>query len=128
MRLLFVDDCADLRVLVSRWLGSIPCYEVDIASDGLAALRKFKSGRYDAVLLDQDMPGLDGFSAAREIRSWEAARRLPSTPIIALTASDRPRDVREGMAAGWTAHLAKPVLLPVLLAAVRRWTSGGLSA
>ncbi len=86
LRVLFVEDSRDNRMLVMAYLRDTP-YQMDIAEDGAIATRMFMSGSYDIVLMDMQMPVLDGYSATRAIRKWEEAQGRAPTPIIALTAS-----------------------------------------
>ena len=62
-------------------------YRVDIAENGAIACEKFTAQAYDLVLMDRQMPVMDGLTATRAIRAWEQANARPPTPIIALTAS-----------------------------------------
>jgi CheY-like chemotaxis protein len=118
LRILLVDDAPDNRLLVRRYLKDSP-HAVDEAADGRAAVAKFAAGTYDLVLMDVQMPELDGLSATREIRRLESERGSPPTPVIALTASVAKEDVRHCLEAGCDAFLAKPVRKADLLGAVR---------
>ena len=94
-------------------------YRVEIAETGAIACEMFAAGRYDLVLMDRQMPVMDGLTATRTIRAWEQANdRLP-TPIIALTASALKGDREKCLAAGCTAFLTKPIKQEVLLQAIR---------
>ncbi len=108
LRILLVDDSADNRVLVRSYLKGEPC-EIDVAENGQAAMEQFIAGRYDLVLMDVEMPVMDGYAATRAIRQWERGQDRPPTPIMALTAYARPEDARKSLDAGCTTHLAKPV-------------------
>ena len=79
----------------------------------------FESGNYDLVLMDRQMPVMDGLTATRTIRAWERANNRSPTPIIALTASALKGDREKCMAAGCTAFLTKPIKQEVLLHAIR---------
>jgi len=91
---------------------------IDEAADGLAALALFKQQRYDAVLMDMEMPILDGYDAMKAMRAWEREQQLPRTLILAVTSSDFPEDEQRILAAGATAYLAKPVKQQALLTAL----------
>ena len=83
-------------------------YIVDVAPDGRAAVDAWRTGRYDLILMDCHMPGMDGYQATREIRGCEAGtdRRIP---IVALTA-DAVKDVdKECRAAGMDGYISKPI-------------------
>ncbi len=91
---------------------------VDTVADGVEALEAVDRGRYDLVLMDCEMPGLDGYAAAAELRRREGAgERLP---IIAVTASALAGDAERAYAAGMDAHVTKPVDRELLLATVHR--------
>ena len=105
---LVVDDYAANRQVVRAML-THSGYAVREARDGEEALAAMAQARFDAVLLDCEMPGLDGYGAAAEIRRREGDG--PRTPIIALTASARRQDAERARAAGMDLHLPKPVTL-----------------
>ncbi len=98
-------------------------YRVTTAADGEAALRAWESGRFDAVLMDCQMPGIDGYQTTAEIRKREQG--LPRTPIIALTASALKGDRERCLAAGMDDFLSKPVDLADLHRALNSWAGPG---
>ena len=98
-------------------------YRVDIAETGAIACEMFAAGHYDLVLMDRQMPVMDGLTATRTIRAWEQANDRPPTPIIALTASALKGDREKCLAAGCTAFLTKPIKQEVLLQAIREHSS-----
>src|SRR5450432_1104692 len=79
----------------------------------------FAAGHYDLVLMDRQMPVMDGLTATRKIRAWEQANGRPPTPIVALTASALKGDRETCLAAGCTAFLTKPIKQEVLLQAIK---------
>ncbi len=117
-RLLLVDDSADNRLLISSYLKRMP-YRIDEARNGEEAFHKAIATRYDLILMDLQMPVVDGLEATRMIRDWELSNGVARTPIIALTASVLEDDVRKTLAAGADAHLSKPVTKGMLLQAIR---------
>jgi CheY-like chemotaxis protein len=80
-----------------------------MVGDGLMAVEAFKAARFDVVLLDMQMPELDGPDAARAIRAVEAQTGRQRTPIVALTANALPHHVAACMVAGMDGHVAKPL-------------------
>jgi DNA-binding response OmpR family regulator len=89
-------------------------YEAEIAGDGETALDKLRGSRYDAVVLDVMLPGVDGFAVARSMRS-----SADYTPILMLTARGRPQDVLQGFEAGTDDYLPKPFDLDIFIARLR---------
>ncbi|GAK82475.1 CheY-like receiver [Vibrio ponticus] len=108
-RVLIVEDNSVNQQVVSLFLKKAS-YEYDIANNGLEALNKIKQGqRYQILLMDCMMPEMDGFTATEEIRSHEKTNNLPSTPIVALTASVLDQDIRRCLDVGMDDYLAKPL-------------------
>jgi PAS domain S-box-containing protein len=118
LRILLVEDSPDNRAITVAYLRDTP-YTVDFAENGAVACDKFASGNYDLVLMDRQMPVMDGLTATREIRKWELANGRAPTPIIALTAAALKGDREKCMAAGCTAFLTKPIKQEVLLQAIK---------
>ena len=101
--------------------------ECTICSDGEKIVRTFenvKPGEYDAILMDIQMPGMNGLEAAKAIRN--GSNPLGRTiPIIAMTANAFSEDVQHCIAAGMDAHIAKPLDITVLEKTLRGFVSGG---
>jgi len=116
-RILLVDDSIDNVFVMKEFLKGTD-YFIDVADNGAEALRRVKAHEYDAVLMDVQMPVLDGHTATRIIRLWEAERQTPPVPILALTAHALHSEVEKSMQAGCTAHLTKPIQRQTLLAAL----------
>jgi signal transduction histidine kinase/DNA-binding response OmpR family regulator len=112
--ILLVEDSADNRLLVLSYLRGTH-WQVDVAENGQIAIEKFIAGHYDLVLMDVEMPVMDGHAATRAIREWESTHGREPTPIVALTAYVRPEDAERCREAGCTAHLAKPVRKATLM-------------
>ena len=117
LHILLAEDSPDNQMLIRLYLKDAP-FRLDFADNGAAAVEKFRRGRYDLVLMDHQMPVMDGYAATKAIRAWETEQGRAPTPIIALTASTFDDDVRESLAAGCTAHISKPVRKAVLLQAL----------
>lgn len=107
-RALVVDD-VDLNRYMFKAHLECAAQHIDEAADGFAALDMFKQRRYDAVLLDIEMPGLDGYGTLAGMRKWEQAQQLPRTLILAITCSDFPGDRQRILDAGASAYLTKPL-------------------
>ena len=110
------DNPVNLQVAVAMLEGMGA--RVDCALDGAQAVAQVRNGHFDALLLDCQMPAMDGYEAARRIRA-EGARRLP---IIAVTANAMSADRDLCLAAGMNDHLAKPLAREALAAMVLKWT------
>ncbi|MBP5284834.1 MAG: response regulator [Kiritimatiellae bacterium] len=126
MRVLIVED-NEINREIAREIVSQAGFAVDEAENGKIAVEKVSRGGpgfYDAVLMDVHMPVMDGYAATRTIRAMEipGAKRLP---IIALSANAFETDVRDALAAGMDAHIAKPIRIPVLLETIGRLAGAG---
>jgi PAS domain S-box-containing protein len=118
LSILLVEDSPDNRMITLAYLRDTP-YRIETAENGAIALKKFTYGHYDLVLMDRQMPIMDGLAATRAIRQWERANHRPATPIVALTAAALKGDQEQCMAAGCTAYLTKPIKQEVLLQAIK---------
>jgi two-component system sensor histidine kinase/response regulator len=119
LRILLAEDAPDNRFLIQAYLKKLP-YQIDIAENGRIAIEKFKAFRPDLVLMDVQMPELDGLTATRAISPVGKRAGPGSQQIIAVTASALEEDARRSLAAGCDQHVSKPVKKPVLLAAIRK--------
>jgi signal transduction histidine kinase/CheY-like chemotaxis protein len=121
LNLLLVEDSADNRLIIRAYFKRASDH-IDIAENGAIAVEKFKAGKYDLVLMDVQMPIMDGYTATREIRKWEQEQGRKQTPIIALTAHAMKEDVQKSLDAGCTDHLTKPIKRATLMEAVQKYT------
>lgn len=115
MNLLLVEDSPDLQMLCTRALMNAGA-SVDIASDGLQGVQKAKSGKYNVILMDIQMPLLDGIEATKSLRS--SGELLP---IIALTAHAMKEDRENALKIGFTDYLTKPLDLRILVDTIARF-------
>jgi len=118
IRILVAEDAPFNLALIQSYLKDLP-FEVDPAANGAAALQKFQSGVYDLVLMDIQMPIMDGYTATENIRAWEAEHQKPPTPVLALTANGFEEERQASLAGGCNAHLVKPIRKAELLQAIR---------
>jgi CheY-like chemotaxis protein len=120
-RVLLVED-NPVNLLVAQRLLSVLGLDCDTATNGEAALLRMRDGRYDLVLMDCQMPVLDGYSASRKWREVEAADPSgPHLPIVAMTANAMAGDRQRCLDAGMDDYLAKPVTRGQLEHCLRRW-------
>jgi PAS domain S-box-containing protein len=122
LRILLTEDSPDNCTITLAYLEGTP-YTVDVAENGAVAYEMFRAGKYDLVLMDRQMPVMDGLEATRNIRAWESLSGRDPTPIIALTASALKGDRETCLAAGCSAFLTKPIRQSVLLQAIREHTA-----
>jgi PAS domain S-box-containing protein len=122
LKILLVEDSSDNRMLIEAYLKG-GNYQIDEAENGQSAIAKFMASKYDLVLMDIQMPIVDGYMAVRAIREWEAKQNLARTPIIALTASAMNEAVSRSLEVGCDSHVSKPVKRATLLAAIREATA-----
>ncbi len=117
-RILVAEDIEMNRLVIEGLLAAAG-HRITLVGDGAAALEEVKRRDYDLVLMDVEMPVLDGLSATRAIRGLGG--RMREIPVIALTASAMPEDVARGKAAGMSDHVAKPIHRETLLAVIDKW-------
>ena len=116
LRILLADDSEDNRFLVRGFLRDTGCV-IDEVENGAQAIEKFNQDRYDLVLMDAEMPVLDGYSATRAMRAASGS----GTPILALTAHAFKEAKQKSLEAGFTDHLTKPISKAALLEAIARY-------
>ena len=125
MHVLLVEDHPDLAANLGDFLGNHG-HSVDFAADGPSGLRLAQSQRFDAIVLDRLLPGLDGASVCRRLRASTGR----NVPLLMLTAMDTVNDRVEGLRAGADDYLVKPFAMVELLARLealhRRATAAGL--
>lgn len=118
LRVLLVEDSPDNQLLVRSYLKQTD-YLLEIAEHGALALDKFKTSHFDVILMDIQMPVMDGYAATKAMRSWEREHDLAPTPIIALTALALKEEEARIFEAGCNTHLTKPVKKSTLLEILR---------
>jgi signal transduction histidine kinase/CheY-like chemotaxis protein len=108
LKVLLVEDNPNNQRIISMILAMINA-DVRLAENGHEACEVFESETFDVVLMDLQMPVMDGLTAIETIRAREKTMRLPRTPILAVSANAMIHQVHEAIAAGADAHIAKPV-------------------
>jgi len=123
LRILLADDSADNRLLIQAYLRKTP-YQLEEVDDGEKALELIFNRDYDLVLMDIQMPVMDGYTAVEKIREWEARTDRERLPVIALTASALDEAVRHTREVGFDMHVSKPVKRGTLLSAIAKAWAG----
>ena len=121
LNILVVDDVEVNRELVATLLSpfDVTLFE---AANGADAIKAAVERRYDVILMDLQMPGMDGMAATKAIRGNSELNR--ATPILALSANVLPEQIAACAAAGMDDHVAKPISPGDLLSKIARWTAG----
>ena len=123
LRLLLAEDNANNRLLFAHYLNRT-LHAVDEAEDGREAVELFRTGDYDAVFMDIQMPEMDGYEATRAIRELEREEGRGPTHIVALTAHAMKEDIKRSKEAGCDLHLSKPFKKGELLGLLDRIARG----
>jgi PAS domain S-box-containing protein len=118
LRILLAEDHPTNRKIVSLILQAIGA-ELTSVENGEDAVRAVEHGNFDLILMDVQMPVMDGLTAIKVIREWERLGNRSHTPILALTANAMAADARASEAAGADGHLTKPIAAEKLIAAIR---------
>ncbi|MDQ1479585.1 MAG: hypothetical protein QOI44_446, partial [Actinomycetota bacterium] len=118
--LLLVEDNSMNQLVATKLLTKLG-YEVAVAGNGIEALQAMNDAEYDAVLMDCQMPEMDGYAATREIRRREGETRR--TPVIAMTAAAMQGDREACLAAGMDDYLTKPIRPDSLAEMLNRWVT-----
>ena len=120
-RILLVEDVATNRVVLEAMLRKLG-HGFQVAANGQEALQAVTGGTaFDLVLMDCQMPVMDGFTATESIRAWERDRGAPRLPIVALTAGAFDEDRRRCLASGMDDYMAKPVDMATLAGMLAKW-------
>jgi CheY-like chemotaxis protein len=119
LRVLTVEDNPINQKVITSILELVGL-TTDLAGDGAEAVEAWRACPYDLILMDVQMPRLDGVSATRLIREEEGRRGGARTPIIAVTANAEPREVAEYLASGMDAVAPKPIQVSALFRAIEQ--------
>lgn len=108
LRVLVAEDSPENRFILMRYLAALP-WEVLQVENGREALEAFEASRFDLILMDMQMPMMDGFEATAAIRRLERERGADRIPIVALTAYAMKEEVERCLKAGCDFHVSKPI-------------------
>lgn len=123
--ILVAEDSESNQALIDLYFKQTAC-DIDFASDGSDAVALYNEKKYDLILMDIQMPTMDGYEATRRIRAMEAEKGVPPVPIIAVTANAFKEDLDKSLEAGCTDYLAKPVSKQSLLECVAKHVKRGI--
>ncbi|MBF0382665.1 MAG: PAS domain S-box protein [Magnetococcales bacterium] len=118
--ILLVDDVEDNRMVVQAFIKGTT-HRVIPVENGVEAVEKFKNGGIDLILMDIQMPIMDGYEATRQIRAWETENNFTASPIIALTAHAMTDEIVQIKDVGCDMHLSKPIRKKRLFGALQRF-------
>lgn len=105
MKFLVVDDFSTMRRIVRNLLKELGYTNVDEAEDGVQALTKLRSDKYDFVVSDWNMPNMDGLTMLKKIRADDALKKLP---VLMVTAEAKRENIIEAAKAGASGYVVKP--------------------
>ena len=118
--ILIVEDNIVNRLVLTGFLDQVRC-EIVYAENGAVAVERYRAAKIDLILMDINMPIMDGIEATRKIRALEDAEMAPRTPIVAVTAHDDAETKQDCDAAGMDAFIPKPVRPDLLIGALSKW-------
>jgi len=119
LNILIAEDNEDNLLLLVSYFRNTP-HTIHLAENGKVALEKYKEGKgmYHLVIMDMQMPVMDGYTATSLIRAWEEENGIEPTPVVALTAHALKEDALKSLNAGCDIHLIKPIKKAQLFEAV----------
>jgi CheY-like chemotaxis protein len=121
-KILLVEDNQANQMFMKILLKKLG-FNVDVAEDGVEAVEKYKKNKYDIILMDENMPNMNGIEATKKILEYEKENNLPHTPIIALTANAIQGDRERFLNAGMDEYLTKPLNKNKLLKVFKKFVS-----
>jgi PAS domain S-box-containing protein len=121
LKILLVEDSEDNRLLVQLYLSKTG-HQLETAENGEVAIEMFKEKNYDLVLMDMQMPVMDGYTATGKIRAWEDKQSRMRTPIVALTSNALKGDMEKCLEAGCSGYVSKPIKKDLLLDTLQKYS------
>ncbi|WP_304087189.1 response regulator [Maridesulfovibrio ferrireducens] len=121
-RILLAEDSENNRMLIEFYLKDTP-FRITFVRDGVEAVAMYKKRNFDLVLMDIQMPNLDGYGATKEIRAYERMNGYPETPIVALTANAYDQDRQHSLDVGCSGYLTKPIKKITLIKNILKFTA-----
>ncbi len=124
LKILLVDDSEENRLLIKTYLKGSNLISITEAVNGEDAFAKMTQEKFDVILMDMQMPILDGYSASKKIRDWEKENNSPRVTIVALTAYALEEDKKKTFDAGCDWHLSKPIKKDILFSFLKTIKDG----
>ncbi|MBD63625.1 MAG: hypothetical protein CME62_00325 [Halobacteriovoraceae bacterium] len=121
VNILLADDAKENRILVSAYLNQ-DCYLITEVENGEEAFNSYTHNQFDLILMDIQMPIMDGYTATEKIRSWERSHQKKHIPIVALTAFAYKADIEKSLDVGCNAHISKPIDRKKLIYTIQKLT------
>lgn len=121
---LVVDDDEDSHFLIDAYLGNRNDVSAVHALSAPEAIEKVHIQPFDLIIMDMQMPKMDGLEGVKLIRALHTRGEIPQCPIVILSANTYPEDIEKSLAAGADAHIAKPITLPEFNQLLKRWIPG----
>ncbi len=121
LKILLVEDSEDNRLLVQLYLNKTQ-HQLETAENGAVAVTMVKKKRYHLILMDMQMPVMDGYTATRQIRAWEEQQNRTPTPIVALTSNALKGDMEKCLEAGCSDYVSKPIRKDILLDTLTKYS------
>jgi len=122
LKILVVEDAEENRFVIQAYLKSFP-HKIEMAENGQIGLNKYMAQPFDIVLMDMQMPVMDGYTATQKLREWEKKQNKKQTPVIALTAHALREDRQKCLNAGCSEYLSKPIKKALLIKMLEFFTS-----
>ena len=113
MKILVVDDFSTMRRIIKNLLRDLGFNNTDEADDGLTALPMLKTGKYDLLVTDWNMPGMQGIDLLKAVRA-EADENLKNIPVLMVTAEQKKEQIIEAAQAGVNGYIVKPFTALIL--------------
>lgn len=124
LKILLAEDAEDNRLIVKHFLKNSP-HTLHMVENGEEVIELLNAEAYDLVLMDMQMPVMDGYTATRIIRGWEARNKKEPVPIIAFTAHAMKEEISKCLDAGCSDHLSKPIRKKDLLRTIGKYALKG---
>lgn len=121
LKVLIAEDIEINQIVISEMVRVLDC-TTRVVGNGAEALNALKEENFDLVLMDGNMPEMDGYEATTRIRAGEAGSHNTNIPVITISANTEPQDIRKSIEVGMNDFVRKPISLPELANKIQKWT------